>query len=636
MTSPGRKAFYSIIGVIAALAIVVGINLLAETRLSNAQVDLTQQRLYTVTSSTKEVLRDLKEPVTVRLFYSRRLGTLIPIYGAYYDRVRELLRQYQSLSGGKLKLELLEPEPFSDTEDRALAYGLQGVPIDQQGEQVYFGVAGTNLEDDERVIPFLQPERERFLEYDLTRLIYELSNPKRPVVGVLSSLPIDGDPRQSMMTRGQQGRPWTIMTLLRQTDTVRNVPLDTQVIDPDIGVLMVVQPQNLADQTLYAIDQFVMHGGKLMAFVDPYSEAEASTPGPGGMPPDDVSSNLAKLFDAWGITFDPKTVIGDLTGAWRVRGKPGDRVQAVDYVPWFSVRDGLSHSDPATGDLSSVSFGAPGAIGKKEGASIELTPLITSDDKSGPIPAADLRFPDPAKILGAFKPEGGPRVLAARVRGELKSAFTGPPDPPQGKERPPNFPEHKAQTDGPANLVVIGDTDILADRYWVRLQDFFGQQQLTPFSDNGAFIANVIDTLAGGDTLIALRSRGESLRPFDVVDQMQKGAEAKFRQTEQTLQAHLDETKKKLADLRQGTGEKDGKAQAVISPDQRAAIDAANHEIIDTRQKLRGVQLELRRDINSLEKWLQVLDIAAVPAVLTVLAIGLAIVRRNRRARARA
>ena len=358
------------------------------------------------------------------------------------------------------------------------------------------------------------------------------------------------------------------------------------------------------------------------------------------MPPDGQSARTSRsLFDAWGIGFDPKVVVGDLTGAWRVRGNQGDKTQAVDYVAWFNIRDGIAHNDPATGDLQQVTVAAAGALTKKDGADIEFKPLLSSSAQSGTLKADELRFPDPAKLLANFKPEGGPRVIAARVRGVLKSAFTGPPPVPEGKERPANFPEHKAQTDGPANMVIVADTDLLADRFWVRVQDFFGQSQATPFSDNGPFVANLVDTLAGGEALIGLRSRNESIRPFDMVDQIQRVAETRYRQTEQTLQQHLDETEKKLKELRVGPGQTGNQAKqesAVITPEQRQAIDAARQEIVDTRQKLRGVQLELRRDITSLETTVKVLDIALVPVLLVVLAIVIGLVRRNRRARAHA
>jgi ABC-type uncharacterized transport system involved in gliding motility auxiliary subunit len=245
-------------------------------------------------------------------------------------------------------------------------------------------------------------------------------------------------------------------------------------------------------------------------------------------------------------------------------------------------------------------------------------------------------MPDPAKILADFKPEGGPRVIAARVRGQLKSAFTGPPDLPADQKRPDNFPAYKAATDGPANMVVVADSDILADRFWVRIADFFGQSTATPFADNGPFVANLIGTLAGGDALIGLRSRGDTNHPFARVDAIQSNAEATYRQTEQTLKAHLEDVEKQLRGLRTGGGEAEGRAnEAVITPEQRVAIDAARKDILDTRKQLRDVQLNLNREISSLQTSLLVANVALVPAALTIVAIGLAMLQRARRARAR-
>ena len=637
----GRRIWFSVIGVIAVAAIVIGINMFADARLANQHVDLTRNHIYTLSSGTRQILASLKEPITLRLFYSRRLGSTVPIYGTYADHVREMLGEYAAVSGGKIKLEFYDPEPFSDTEDRAMAYGLQGVPVDQGGVQVYFGLAGSDLEDDERTIAFFQPERERFLEYDLTKLVYELSNPKRPVIGVMSSLQLDGDPRMMMMARGQPGgagQPFASTMLLRQTNQVKTVATDAQVIDPDIQVLLVAEAQNLSDATLYAIDQFVMRGGRLMVMVDPWSEAMAATPTQNGMPPTDTGSNLKKLFDAWGVVFDPTKVVGDLTGAWRVRANPNERVQSVNYVAWFNIRDGINHDDPATADLQQVTVASAGAISKAPTASIDFTPLLTSSAQSGEIPVDQVKMPDPSKILADFKPEGGPRVIAARVHGVLKSAFTGPPELAKDQKRPDNFPEFKAQTDAPANLVVVADSDILADRFWVRISDFFGQQTAMPFSDNGPFVADLIGTLAGGDALIGLRSRGDTSHPFILVNQMQSAAEARFRQTEQALQKHLDDTEKQLRSLRQGPGGSADQtnAQAVITPEQRAAIDAARKDIVDTRQQLRVVQYNLNRDISRLETELRIFNIALVPALLAVAAIALGVVRSRRRARARA
>ncbi len=633
------RSWAAVAGVIGVLLMVVGINLFADARLAWTQVDLTQNHNYTLAPGTDSILRSLKEPITLRLFFSRDLGAAVPTYGAYADHVREMLQEYAARSHGKIRLELYNPEPFSSTEDRALAYGLQGVPLDQGGTKVYFGLAGTNLLDDQRIIPFFQADRERFLEYDLTKLVYELSNPARPMVGVMSSLPVDGNPELMMMAMRQGmsgsslGQPYASTMLLRQTDTVKTVPLDAQVIPPDVKVLLVADARNLSDATQYAIDQFVMRGGRLMVMVDPWSDTLASTPSPDGMPPTDTGSDLHKLFAAWGIQYDPKEVVGDLDGAWRVQTQAGG---VTDYVAWFNIRNGINHDDPATADLHAVTVATPGFIAKAPGSKIDFTPLLTSGPQSGLISASSVEMPDPAKILANFKPEGGPRVIAARIRGVLHSAFNGPPPLSKGQQRPKDFPPHIAQTNGPADMVVVADSDVLADRFWINQQDFFGQKEAVPFSDNGPFVANLVDTLAGSDALLGLRARGTSVRPFTVVDRMQAEAEAKFRKTEQALQAHLEDLQKRLTTLRTGsaTGASDNVA-AVITPAQRAAIQAANQDIVQTRAQLRTVQFELNRDISRLKSELIVFNIVLVPTALALAAIVMGVVRRRRRARAR-
>ena len=642
-----RRLWSSALGVVAAGVLAVGANMLAERSLPRARIDLTEQRLYTLSDGTRQVLAGLSDPITLRLFYSRRLGTEVPVYAAYADRVREMLAEYVALSNGKVRLELLDPEPFSETEDRALALGMQGVPVDQAGEKVYFGLAATNLLDDERTIPFLQPDRERFLEYDLTRLVWELSNPRRPVVGVMSSLPLNGDPRAMMMRLGT-GQPYAVMQQLRSFATVKDVALDAQAIEPDVQVLVLAHAQGLSPATQYAVDQFVMRGGKLMVLVDPHAEGQAARPGPGGQPPRDTASGLERLLSAWGVEAPSDQVVLDLRGAWRVRANPQERVQAVDYVAWFNLQgDSINRSEVATAQLDQVTLASAGEVRRRaEGpAGMEFVPLLTSSAQSMLVPAERVREePNPSRLLADFQADGQRRVLAARIRGPLPSAFPdGPPPPPEGQARPADFPAHRARTEGPANLVVINDSDLLEDRFWVRVQDFFGQQIATPFSGNGALMVNLADTLAGSDALISLRSRGESLRPFELVEEIRRTADAQFRQTERALQQRLEETERRLRELRQGApgGQQGGgggsaQAQAVITPEQRAEIDAAREQILRTRRELRDVQLELRRDIEGLETKLRLVNIALVPALLTLFAIGLAVVRLRRRAAARA
>lgn len=611
-----------------ALVLAIAVNVIAELSPRDIRVDLTQRHLYTLSAGTQEVLGNLREPITLRLYYSRKLGTDVPQYGTFAERVRDLVREYVRAANGKLVLEEFDPIPFSDAEERALAYGLQGVPMDQSGEQVYFGLAAINLTDDERTIPFFQPDREKFLEYDLTRVVYELSGQPKPVVGVMTALPMNGDMR-AMQFGGRPSPPWASMTQLRQFFTVRDVAVDAKAIDPEIRTLWVVHPQNLSEATQFAIDQFVLRGGRLVVFVDPHSEAQAMRPDPRTGQAGNTASRLDKLFAAWGVAYDPDKVVGDLRGAWRVRAGATDRMQAVDYVAWFNAQgDGLNQESPITGQLNQVTFASAGALSAVPGATTRFDPLITTSQEAQEIPAADVRTePSPSRILAGFRPSGQRYTLAARVSGPVRSAFQG--DLPEGVEAPA---ERLSEAKEPVNIVVVADADVLEDRFWVRVQDFFGQQVATPFSDNGAFVANATEVLSGSSALIGLRSRGESTRPFALVEGIRRDAERAYREREQALQKTLEETERKLRELRSGPAGQGGRnVEAMITPEQRAAIDQARQTIVDTRRELRQVQFELRRDIDTLKTRLQFWNVAAVPIAVMVFALGLGLVRRSRR-----
>jgi len=645
--APARRFWSSFVAVVSVAAIAIGVNLFVGARFANAHLDFTADGTYTLSKGTRTVLADLEQPITLRLYYSRELGARLPLYGEYADRVREMLREYVDRAHGMIRLEFFDPLPFSRIEDQALAYGLTGVPLDQAGTKVYFGLAGTNLINTERIIPFFDPTRERFLEYDLTRLVLELAHPKPPVVGVMSSLPLWGNPRLMMMGQGQLGQPggpWMSLVELERDFHLEQVPLTTQVIDPKIQVLLVAQAQHLSPTTLYAIDQFVMRGGRLMVMVDPYCETEANTPGPSGVPNMDDSSNLARLFKAWGIEYDPNKIVTELAGAVPVQESASAEVATVPYIAWINIRHGISHSDPATADLRQVTVASAGFIAKKPGAAITFTPLLETNPRSEVLAVSAVSVnPDPAKLLAAFKPSGGSRVIAARVRGILHSAFKGPPPLPKGDKRAANLPPYVAATKRPADLVVVADTDLLADRFWVQVQNFFGQPEAIPFSDNGAFVSNLVGSLTGGDLLLSLRGRGNPSRPFTLIDAMQGRAQARFRRTELGLQARLKATESQLAVLRRGTGAAStvstggtASSQALLTPAQTQAIDAAEQQIIATRDQLRQVEFDLDRSITRLETELRLFCTVFVPVIIVLAAIGLALYRRHRRRLARA
>ena len=625
----------------------VSVNIIA-ARFFLWRLDLTGDHLYTLSRGTLTTLAKIDEPVTLRFYFSNRLGDEVPSYGVYAQRVRELLDQYVAAAHGKIRLEVYNPLPFSDVEDRAVAYGLQGVPLDAGGEQVYFGLAATNSTDDQQVIAFFQPERERFLEYDLTKLVHSLAFPKKTDVGLISSLPLEGD--MMAMMRGRPAEPMAIMEQLQQLDTVKPLAANIDAVPPDIDVLMLVHPQNLSDKTLFAIDQFVLKGGKALVFVDPYSEFQAAHPSQFHQPGSPSSSNLERLFKSWGFEMPANIVAGDRRDAQRV-AIPGPRgaSRPLDYIAWLNLKTGnLNRQDMITADLSHINMASSGIIEPVEGAKTKIEPLITTSPDSMKISAEKLAgLPDVEGLLADFKPDNKRYILAAHVTGMVDSAFPdGPPKPPEaakpeakeGAKQPAkpaetpsaSEPEALKQSAQPINIVVVADTDLLDDKFWLQKQDFFGQRVMIPTANNGDFVANAIEVLAGGEDLIGLRTRGTSARPFEVVEQIQSEAQARYSAEERSLQAKLKDTQAKLASL---TGKDQSNAPTTLSAEQTKAIGEFRADMLQTRRQLRDVQAALRSNIGRLKAGLEFFDIALIPIIVAAVAIILGVVRLRRRSR---
>jgi ABC-type uncharacterized transport system involved in gliding motility auxiliary subunit len=649
-----NRSLTAIIVLICAAVLFVGVNVIADKTLRSARVDLTQQRLYTLSEGSRATLAKIDEPITVRFYYSKRLGTEIPSYALYAQRVRDMLEEYVSLAKGKIKLEVLDPVPYSAVEDRAVAFGLQGVPIDQGGEQVYFGLAATNSTDDQQVIAFFQPERERFLEYDLTKLIHSLAFPKKTVVGLITALPVEGDMMAAM--QGRPTQPFAIIEQLRQLYELRTIGSDLDKISPDIDVLMVIHPQNLSEKTQYAIDQFVLGGGRALVFVDPNSEIQQSRPSQFNPPGSPAGSNLDKLFAAWGLQMVPDAVAGDRFAARKVNAGSASRVQAVDYVAWLNLRSAnFAKDDTITADLGQINMATSGILQPREGAKTKFEPLIQTSPAAEKIPVEKFQgpIPDVAGMLNSFKPENTRFTLAARVTGDTQTAFPdGPPKPPEKKdEKKDGKPEDKSaaatpaadakaepakepaipqlmQSKQPINVVVVADTDILDDRLWVQSSDFFGQRVAMPIANNGDFVANAVESLAGGNDLISLRSRGTSARPFEVVQNIQRDADSRYSAKEHELQDKLKATEAKIKDLK---SDKSGNIQ--LTSEQTASLEGFRREMLQTRQQLRDVQLALNQEIDRLKARLQFFNIALIPILVGIVVIVVGIMRLRRRKR---
>ncbi|MFO1435283.1 MAG: Gldg family protein [Gammaproteobacteria bacterium] len=624
-------------GLLLALIAFLAINILGNQTLTSMRLDVTDNKLFTLSQGTRNILDSLKEPIKLRYYFSNKMLAGYPELQTYGVRVRDLLEEYASRSHGMIQLSVIDPEPFSEAEDQAVAFGIRQLPVSETGDMAYFGLVGTNTIDQELAIPFFQANKEQALEYDLTKLVYNLAHPKKRVVGVLSGLPLFGTPDPY----GRPTQPWSIISMLRDAFDVKEIRKDTVSIDKDIDTLLVVHPQNLSEETQYAIDQFVLKGGKAMVFVDPSAEADTSQPDPSNpsvIP--EHKSDLPKLLNAWGVKLVDGKVAADQDAAIRVSYTGNRGPQEIEYLPWMHLEDAtLNRDDFVTSQLKVINLGSSGVLQRLENATTTITPLLQTGLKSGMIDAeAVMIVRDPRGLLENFKPENKQLMLAARISGRVKSAFPGgalgkkddkagtAPTPPAKPSTPK--PGHIDESAQPISVIVVADTDILADNFWLRMQDSLGMRVPTPFADNGNFVVNAVDNLGGNSDLISLRSRGSSARPFTVVEKIQKDAEAQFRDKERKLQDRLQEAEKKIAALQQ---QKDQNTSGIMSPQQQAEIEKFKNEMLDTRKQLRDVQHDLRKNIEGLGTTLRLVNIGLVPALLGLFAIFFAATRTLRR-----
>jgi ABC-type uncharacterized transport system involved in gliding motility auxiliary subunit len=605
--------------------VLLGILLLAVLLISNlllrgVRLDLTENNLYTLSDGTVEIIRGLDEPVTLYYFFSDRVSADIPQaqgLRTYATRVRELLEELVAKSGGKLHLRVVDPLPFSEEEDRATGFGLTPVPVGQAGDNLFFGLAGTNSTDGQAVIPFFQLDKENFLEYDLAKVIHELGQAKKPAIGLVTSLPMSGqfDPQARSIPQ-----PWMVLSEAEQFFDVRKLePATLASIAEDIGVLVLVHPKNLSDEALYGIDQFVLRGGRLMVFVDPLAELDnegADPQNPTAAMFADKSSDLARLFSAWGVNYDKSKVVLDGRYAAQITVQPGR--PAVRHLGILSLgEDALNKDEAITGVLSSINVSSAGSISLAEDSTLELVPLVQSSGESAQVDAERLKFlPDPSQLFNDFRPQSERFVLAGRLHGAFKTAF-----PDRSGEN------HLAESSQPGNVVIFADTDVLTDRLWVQVQNFLGQRLANAFANNGDLFINGIDILSGSSALIGIRGRATSNRPFTTVQALQRKAEERFRETEQQLQQELSDTERRLNELQTGRNES---GALVLSAEQRAELERFRARQLEVRRELRDVRRQLNADIDSLGSWLKFINVWLLPVLLT---LGVAAVMWWRRRR---
>ncbi|MBY0311513.1 MAG: GldG family protein [Phycisphaerales bacterium] len=632
------KAWMSLAALAAALVLFVAVNIVAGQAMRSARIDLTDGKLYTLSDGSRLIAAKLNDSVQLTLYVSQKQLSEAPPIQAYVRRVRETLEELVRASGGKLTLRTVDPEPFSEAEDRAVQAGLAAIPTGAGGERLYFGLVGSNSVDQTEVIRFFDPQKESFLEYDLTRLIYLLSNPTKSSIGIMSWLPIEGQEGNPMM--GGRGVPaWQIHRKLKELFEVRSVATSATEIPADVKVLLVIHPKGISEPTQYAIDQFVLRGGRAIVMVDPNCEADV----PPGMNPMQAmqipkASDLPKLFSAWGIELAKDKVVLDQASAVSVRVGSDARPETVPYVAWLMIGgDNRASGDPITGQLERMFVGTAGAITKKDGTATSVQPLLTTSATAMLGDASLVSFiPEPKKLLAEFKPGSTALTLAARVTGKVKSAFPdGPPaaaPPAEGQPPiPPPTQPHIAESGEPIDVVVIADCDMIADKFWINEARLGGMLLgYDEFSDNGSLLVNAADNLSGSKDLASLRARGKFSRPFTKVEELQKAAQQSYQAKEQELQKKLRDTEQKISDMqRQRPDSKDNRV--LLTPEQQAEIDKFRAEMIATRRELRDVQFQLTKDTERLGTTLKAINIGLMPLLVGAGALGLAAYRSSRR-----
>jgi ABC-type uncharacterized transport system involved in gliding motility auxiliary subunit len=606
----GRLVFASLGGLVALAGVLVAVNLVAGV--FRARVDLTQERAFTLSEGTRAILAHLQAPVQVRLYAGSAENAMPPFLKNYAAQVGELLEEMRQASGGLLDVRRLDPKPDSDAEESARMDGIEPHPL-PNGDVLTLGLSATML-DSKAAIPFLSPDRERLLEYDIARAIAQVSRESKPAVGVMSSLPAMGQPMAALMTGGQGPRPWVLIGELRRDFDVREVPLTARSIPSDLETLVVIHPKDITPETEYAMDQFLMRGGRLVVFLDPYCLFDGGF----GPVPQGTRSNLPTLLPAWGLSFDDQQAVADLDFEGRTR--EGRAPGLLDLGP-----TALNRGDILTADLDSMLMAFAGAFSGEPPDGIRHDVLIHSSTNSRLVDPAAARMA-PEQIIRNFQPSGKEMPLAVRLSGAFPSAFPdGPPDGAEG--------EHSADPAGDATVVLVGDADMLQDALTVtEVRGLFpGGRMLVPTNGNLAFAQAAIEQLAGGPGLIAVRGRASRNRPFTLVRKMQAAADRRFQSTIRDLEAALEETRARLAQLQQG---KEQGRQFILSPEQQREIEAFRAKEAGVRLKLRQTRRELRAEIDALENRLKWLNIAAVPAA--VILVGTAFgIWRKRRSRAR-
>ncbi len=631
---------FSTVGVALCLVLVVGLNLIAS--FVKVRVDLTAEKLFTLSDGTKQILQELDTPVEIRFYATRDDKVMPPQLKTYVSRVEDLLDEFAENSGGNIKITKFDPQPDSDAEDSARLDGVEGQSLSLT-DRIYLGLAVSML-DETIAIPFLDPSKERQLEYELARAVSQVVTIDKPVIGVMSSLPAFGQPANPMMAqmgRPQPGQdPWAVISQLKQDFEVKEVEMTAETIEDDITVLVVIHPKEITEATEYALDQFVLRGGKLLAFLDALALIDQQ-PNPNNMmgsPPS--TSNLEKLLGAWGLSFNSSKVVADMSFAKEVSFRQGTPPQLQPSV-LFVNDNGINADDVVTAQIDQLLMPFVGTFSGTPADGLEQTVLIKTTEESQLVDGFMAQLSG-AQIAKEFKAEGTEHPVALRLTGKFKTAF------PDGKpadadsaaaeddidaEDEPSADDSLTESSEDGTVVLFGDADFLFDSFSVRIQNFLGTRMMSLLNGNLPLAQNVVEQLAGDNRLIRVRSRAAMNRPFTTIRDMQIQAEKEYRSKIQALEETLQQTQSKLSELQsQRTDVSQGQQRFVLSPEQQAELAKFRKQQVDTNKQLKTMRRNLRKDIDALETKLKWVNIAGMPLIVTVGGVLIALIKRKRTA----
>lgn len=590
------------------------VNLLGTTLLSPVRLDLTQESLYTLSPGAKEIARSLDEPIRLEYYATSALRNQSPQLAGFMRRAEDVLEEFVRASDGKLELLRFDPETFSEAEDEAELAGLQRLALSGGGDEGFFGLVMRNPLGEKQVIASFDPSAETFLEYEIAQRLLALDDPSKPVIGLVTGLPMQGG---MPAAPGQRPAPaWQIMAQLERQFEVRSLGTGFSSVEDDVDLLLFVHPTGLSQETLYAVDQYALKGGKVLALLDPFCAVDQASQATGGPQP----SDLGGLLGAWGLAFDAANFAADRKLA---------RVEQDGSTMLFAMRipnDSVDTSDPVTALLTDVEFFTPGILSPLDGATTTFTPLVRTTAEAGRMSLADLQFGmDPAQLEQNFHAGFEPLTLAARVRGPIKTAFANGPAKADGTPGDAAPEGHVAESTSDFEAIVIADADFLYDGLWLQ-RSIFGAVKAR---ENPDFLMNAAEQLSGNTALLGLRARGTFERPFEKVRELRQQARERLREEQERLESELSAVDARIAEIAKDQG---GGTTLLLTPELEAELAKDYEARAATRKQLRQVQYDLVSDERRLGTTLKLVNIGLVP--LLVIGVGVATILGRRRMRA--